>query len=58
MAHETRCLAALRELPEQRLGPEVLVDVDSCERRRIGRVKRFSEPLQQYAPERRALSTP
>ena len=34
MADEARRLAAPRQLPEQRLGPEMLVDVDSCERQR------------------------
>ena len=33
-AHEARRLAPSRQLPEQRLGPEVLVDVDSRGRER------------------------
>ena len=39
-AHEHRRLAAARQLAQQRLGPEVLVDVDrgTC-------VNRFSEPV-------------
>jgi hypothetical protein len=57
MAHEARRLVARRQLPEQRLGPEVLVDVDSFERQRTDPVKRFSEPLQQYATPHRPLSS-
>ena len=52
-AHEHRRLAAARQLTQQRLGPQVLVDVG----RGRHMVNRFSEPLHQYPPGRSRVST-
>jgi hypothetical protein len=44
VAHDPRRLAALRQGAQQRLGPEMLVDVDA--QRYLREVDRFSEAVQ------------